>query len=287
MPKHALLTRDNSVPLETRDAIPRPQTFDATNNTVEAVIASGTPVQRRDARGDYLEILAVTGLDLAATRGASVLDSHNANGLDAVLGTIADVRIDGDEVIARIQFSTRPEVAPVIEDIRSGIISHLSVGYRVEHWRDGHLGRWNADQNGDQVDGHSWRGARGIAVGNADAFGKRQRAAAINQIIHDIGGHTGALTKRPNLPVDFGPLSGPAAGDCGCVRCDPLALRRNLLRAPPTTSPRSTIRRRSSALPVRRCIIGLRRRSSHRAWRGNFSTCASPTSPANACAAWA
>ena len=59
MPKHAhaLLLRDNQAALEVRDAIPRPQTFDAERNTIEAVIASRTPVQRQDARGAFLEIL--------------------------------------------------------------------------------------------------------------------------------------------------------------------------------------------------------------------------------------
>jgi hypothetical protein len=132
-----LLMRDHASALETRDAIPRPQTFDATNMTVEATIASRSPVQRRDARGPFLEILDPAGLDLGATRGASVLDSHQQGGLDNVLGTIDDAWLDGDAVIARIRLSGRAEVAPLVEDIRNGIIRHLSVGYEVPEWRDG------------------------------------------------------------------------------------------------------------------------------------------------------
>ena len=131
-----LLLRDNQIALETRDAIPRPQSFDATNNTVEAVIASATPVPRRDARGAFLEILDPSGLDVAGSRGASVLDSHNRAGLDSVLGTIDAVRVEADAVIGTIRFSTRPEIAPIIEDIRNGVISHLSIGYEVAEWRD-------------------------------------------------------------------------------------------------------------------------------------------------------
>ncbi len=137
MPKSALLLRDNQIALEIRDAVPRPATFDATNNTIEAVIASRTPVQRRDERGPYLEILDPNGLDLTGSRGASVLDSHQQTGLDNVLGTLDAVRVEGNEVIGLIRFSTRPEIAARVADVREGIVQHLSVGYQVEQFRDG------------------------------------------------------------------------------------------------------------------------------------------------------
>jgi hypothetical protein len=133
----ALLLREHATALDTRDAVPRPQTFDPQALTVEATIASRAPVRRRDQRGEFLEILDPAGLDLAATRGASVLDSHQQGGLDNVLGTIDDAWLDGNEVVARIRLSSRAEVAPLVEDIQSGIIRHLSVGYEVAQWRDG------------------------------------------------------------------------------------------------------------------------------------------------------
>ncbi len=48
-----LFRRDSSMPFEVRDAIPRPATFDAQNRTIEAVIASATPVPRQDGRGAF------------------------------------------------------------------------------------------------------------------------------------------------------------------------------------------------------------------------------------------
>jgi hypothetical protein len=65
------------------------------------------------------------------------LDSHNRSGLDAVLGTLDDIRIEGDNVIGVIRFSTRPELAPIVDDVRSGVIRHLSVGYEVAAFRTG------------------------------------------------------------------------------------------------------------------------------------------------------
>ena len=50
------------------------------------------------------------------------------------------MRIEGDQVVGLIRFSSRPEIDPVIEDVRSGVIRHLSVGYEVAEWRDDQVG---------------------------------------------------------------------------------------------------------------------------------------------------
>ncbi|MEY9236434.1 phage head maturation protease [Bradyrhizobium japonicum] len=135
--RHILL-RESALPLERREAVPRPRTFDPDAMTIEAVIASNTPVRRRDARGgEFLEILDPAGLDIATTRGASVLSNHNSGSLDAVLGSLDDVRIEGDQVIGRVRFSSRPEIAAVVQDVRDGILRSLSVGYAVDEWKQG------------------------------------------------------------------------------------------------------------------------------------------------------
>jgi hypothetical protein len=134
---NTLLLRQFDVALELRDAIPRPSSFNAETMSIEAVIASANPVPRQDARGPFHEILDPAGLDIAASRGASVLDSHQQHGLGSVLGTLDNLRVEGDQVIGVIRFSTRPEIAPMIEDVRSGVIQHLSVGYTVDRWIEG------------------------------------------------------------------------------------------------------------------------------------------------------
>lgn len=133
----ALLLRDNPVELTRRDALARPRSFDGDALTVEAVVASSTPVRRRDQRGEFLEVLDTAGLDLALSRGASVLDSHQQGGVSNILGSIDDIRVEGTEVIARIRFSTRPEIADIVSDIAAGIIRFLSVGYQVDGWKAG------------------------------------------------------------------------------------------------------------------------------------------------------
>jgi hypothetical protein len=197
--RNALLLRESAITLERRDAIPRPRSFDPDGMTVEAVIASNTPVRRRDARGEFLEILDPAGLDLATTRGASVLNSHDQSNLDAVLGSLDDVRVEGNEVIARIRFSSRPEVAPIVRDVGDGILRSLSVGYAVEEWRAGK----SADGTRTMT-AVKWaiREASFVAV-PADPTA-RTRAATDDRAIRELGRRAGASTQRINTLLDLG-----------------------------------------------------------------------------------
>ncbi|WP_338692437.1 HK97 family phage prohead protease [Bradyrhizobium sp. 26S5] len=195
----ALLLRESAVDLTRRDAIPRPRTFDAEAMTIEAVIASTTPVRRRDARGDFMEILDPAGLDLGVTRGASVLDSHQQAGIDNVLGTIDDVWIDGSEVVARLRFSSRPEIAPVVTDIRNGIIRNLSVGYEVGEWK---AGKDAAGVRTMTAIRWSVREASFVAV-PADPTA-RTRAANDDRAIRELGRRAGVATDRVNTLIECG-----------------------------------------------------------------------------------
>jgi hypothetical protein len=124
------------IALTMREAASRPSSWNAESRTIEAVIASNTPVVRRDAQGEYLEILDPAGADLTAIIGASVLDGHQAD-VRSIIGTVEDARVEGSEIVARLRMSGRPELAPIIRDIGEGIVRHLSVGYSVERWQDG------------------------------------------------------------------------------------------------------------------------------------------------------
>jgi len=120
MPPHDLLLRDAAF---------RPASFDEEALSVEAVLATGAPIPRRDAAGPYLEILDLTGLELFRAEGVAVLDSHRRYGLEHVLGRVRELRVEGDELVGRIFFSRRPDVAPRVQDVRDGITPHLSVGF--------------------------------------------------------------------------------------------------------------------------------------------------------------
>ncbi len=138
MTSHEMLFRDLADAIERREAATRPASFNAERLSVEAIVATSNPVERRDERGQpFDEILDVTGADLSALRGASVLDGHRQDGVASVIGTVEEARVEGDQIVARLRFSSRPELAGVVADIREGILSNLSIGYSVSEWATG------------------------------------------------------------------------------------------------------------------------------------------------------
>jgi hypothetical protein len=88
--------------------------------------------------GSYVERLSLdpAAVDLSRLIGASVLDAHRQTAVRDVLGTVRDARVDGHQGMASLQFSARPEVEPIWQDVLAGILRHVSVGYSVERWQD-------------------------------------------------------------------------------------------------------------------------------------------------------
>ncbi|MFN5826405.1 MAG: prohead protease/major capsid protein fusion protein [Rhodobacterales bacterium] len=113
-----------------------PASFDAEAMTVEAVISTFSDVQRRDSRGDYIERLSATGLDLSNLTGAPVLDGHRQGSARDVIGTVTGHRMEGGKLIATIQLSAAPDVASIVTRIREGTLRGVSVGYRVTKWAE-------------------------------------------------------------------------------------------------------------------------------------------------------
>ena len=122
----------------TRRATLAPSTADPEARTVEVVWSTGAPVRRRDMAGQYIERLSLApeAVDLSRLEGASVLDAHRQTAVRDVLGSVRRAAVDGRRGTALIQFSSRPEVEPVWQDVMAGILRHVSVGYSVEDWAE-------------------------------------------------------------------------------------------------------------------------------------------------------
>ncbi len=128
----------DTIAMITRRASFAPQSVNAEARTVDVIWSTGAPVKRRDVDGSYTERLSLDpkAVDLSRLIGASVLDAHRQTAVRDVLGTVRDATVTGKEGTATIQFSARPEVEPIWQDVTAGILRHISVGYSVEEWAD-------------------------------------------------------------------------------------------------------------------------------------------------------
>jgi hypothetical protein len=128
----------DALELLTRRADLAPATADRDARTVEVIWSTGAPVRRRDMAGEYIERLSLDpeAVDLSRLDGASVLDAHRQSAVRDVLGSVREAAVDGRRGTALIQFSGRPEVEPVWQDVLARILRHVSVGYSVEEWAE-------------------------------------------------------------------------------------------------------------------------------------------------------
>ena len=128
----------DTMELLTRRATLAPATADTDARTVEVIWSTGASVRRWDMAGPYIERLSLTpeAVDLSRLESASVLDAHRQTAVRDVLGSVRSAAVDGRRGTAVIQFSARPEVEPVWQDVLAGILRHVSVGYSVEDWAE-------------------------------------------------------------------------------------------------------------------------------------------------------
>ena len=118
------------------DVSMQPATFDPAERTVEAVIATSSPVMRRDERGAYAEVLNFDTLDMARTSGLPVLDSHSTASVRDTIGRVESVRVENGQLIAKLRFSSADDVRPVLQRIEDGTLAGVSIGYRVPRWTE-------------------------------------------------------------------------------------------------------------------------------------------------------
>jgi hypothetical protein len=128
-----------------RRGLAQPNGFDPGDNSIAAVLSTGSAVQRRDYDGEFLEVLDMNPKSVRLARlnqGGAVLDSHAWDkGISAMLGGIVpgSARVANGELTARIKFSRGSELAQrVVRDIEDGIRYPLSVGYKIHHTVDDH-----------------------------------------------------------------------------------------------------------------------------------------------------
>lgn len=119
-----------------RTVTTRPNSFNAETRTVSAVVATSTPVLRRDARGPFHEILTAATLDLSAVEGLPVLDSHRTSSVRDQIGRVRSIALEDGVVVAVLELTSAEDAAPILQRIADGTVSGVSIGYRVTGWTE-------------------------------------------------------------------------------------------------------------------------------------------------------
>lgn len=121
-------------PTSTR-AMPLAGALDAEAMTVNAIVATSTPVQRRDGRGPYLEVLDPRGLQFDKDDDLPLLADHRQTARETV-GRAFGLTIDGSSVRAVLRLSMADDVEPLRQRIADGSLRAVSAGYSVQQWAE-------------------------------------------------------------------------------------------------------------------------------------------------------
>lgn len=114
----------------------RTSSVDLEARTVDVIFASETPVRRRAYDGEFDEVLVVSKDAIDRSRlddGMSLLDSHRANSVESILGSVVPTsfRIEGGKAVATIKFSRKQAAEEILQDIADGHRLPISVGYKI------------------------------------------------------------------------------------------------------------------------------------------------------------
>lgn len=137
--RHLLSTKRASPPREltTRTLQVRTATVDEKSRSVEAVLATEHPTTVFDFnRWEAIdEVLVAAGVTLP--QQTVLLEAHHRETLDEVLGSIREMRREGNRIVGRLVFAEGDERADgAWNKIRQGHITDVSVGYRADEFAD-------------------------------------------------------------------------------------------------------------------------------------------------------
>ena len=124
-------------------AVVSPNSVNVEARTVDLIFSTGAAVDRMDywSGKRYREVLSMDPKAVRLERlnaGAPLLDSHSSYSLTDILGTVVPgtARIEKGKGLVTVRFSKRDAVEPIWQDVRDGIISNVSVGYRVHKFEE-------------------------------------------------------------------------------------------------------------------------------------------------------
>jgi phage head maturation protease len=128
--------------IEHRFAGGTPSSYNEAEHTCECIVSAGASVNRIYGR----EILTISreAIDLSRIP-CPLLDSHNQQSIDNVLGVIESAWVSNGKLYGKIRFAQTPRGRLAEGMVARGELTGISAGYRVDEWAV-------MDADGDLVD---------------------------------------------------------------------------------------------------------------------------------------
>lgn len=105
------------------------------DHTIEIVFATEFEAKRQMWDGTkYIEKLICTTDSVRlerANNGANLIDTHSTYSVNSIYGVVKRAWVENNECRAIIKLSKRKEVEGIVGDIIDGVITNVSVGYRI------------------------------------------------------------------------------------------------------------------------------------------------------------
>lgn len=160
-----------------------PSSLNEEARTVDAVMTTEAPARVVDwERWEIVdEVLLMDGATYP--RQIPLLDTHDRHGVGSVLGSVTNIRRDGDALVGTVAFSSVPEADSALTKVREGHLTDFSIGYTVQD------STWIPEGERAVIGGREWSGPLKISTKfsiselsicpiGADALAKARAAAA-------------------------------------------------------------------------------------------------------------
>ncbi|MBL7214968.1 MAG: HK97 family phage prohead protease [Phycisphaerae bacterium] len=111
----------------------RAATIDETSRSIEAVIATESPVMVLDWNQFEVieEVLIMAGCEIPPTRQVPMLDTHDRRSVQSQLGSTRDLKTENDQLIGRNYFADTPRSRDAFNLIKEGHLQDNSIGYQI------------------------------------------------------------------------------------------------------------------------------------------------------------
>ena len=129
------------IPTQRTRAAFKPDTFNEENRTIDVVFATESAVRMWDwEQGELVDEILVCSPEAGnltrLNNGAPLLDNHRTYGKteECVVGVVESARFENNQGVATVRFSKSEDDTRLMEKVKDGIVTGVSVGYSVSEY---------------------------------------------------------------------------------------------------------------------------------------------------------